>query len=57
MGTSIYMVEYTDDYNRKHITFVKDVSSVEFLVSRFENVIYKKTSCLFPEDKLFFGID
>ena len=31
----IYMVEYLDDVNQKHITFVKGFSAVRFLEDRF----------------------
>ena len=31
----IYMVTYKDDYNRKHITFVRKYSEVKFLKERF----------------------
>ena len=52
----IYMVKYTDDRNKKHITFVRDMFSVSFLMERFEKVSYEK-SFLVPQDRLFLGID
>ena len=39
----IYMVEYLDDVNQKHITFVKGFSAVKFLEDRFGWVHYEVT--------------
>lgn len=39
----IYMVEYLDDVNQKHITFVKGFSGVRFLEDRFGWVHYEVT--------------
>jgi len=41
----VYMVEYKDDYNRKHLTFVKSLSSVKYYKIRFgaENVVFSPT--------------
>jgi hypothetical protein len=39
----IYMVQYTDDDNRKHITFVKGFSAVRFLEDRFGTVHFERT--------------
>ena len=32
---AVYMVTYRDDAKRKHMTFVKDFSTVKFLEDRF----------------------
>lgn len=37
-----YMVSYVDDYNKKHITFVKKFSEVRFLEERFYCIHYEK---------------
>ena len=39
----IYMVEYVDDENQKHITFVKGFSEVRFLEERFGWIHYEVT--------------
>jgi len=39
----IYMVEYIDDENQKHITFVKGFSGVRFLEERFGWIHYEVT--------------
>ena len=39
----IYMVEYLDDVNQKHITFVKGFSAVKFLEERFGWIHYEVT--------------
>ena len=39
----IYMVEYLDDVNQKHITFVEGFSAVRFLEDRFGWVHYEVT--------------
>lgn len=39
----IYMVEYFDDVNQKHMTFVKGFSAVRFLEDRFGWVHYEVT--------------
>lgn len=39
----IYMVQYTDDDNRKHIAFVKGFSAVRFLEDRFGAIYFEKT--------------
>lgn len=39
----IYMVEYLDDVNQKHITFVKGFSEVRFLEERFGWIHYEVT--------------
>lgn len=50
------MVKYTDDRNKKHITFVKDILSVHFLKDRFDSVSYEK-SVQIENERLFYGID
>lgn len=32
----MFMVYYIDDYNKKHLTFVKEISELNFLKYRFE---------------------
>ena len=39
----IYMVEYLDDVNQKHMTFVEGFSAVRFLEDRFGWVYYEVT--------------
>ena len=40
-----FLVRYTDDFNRKHITFTNKFSDVKFLKERFDNkVTYEPTS-------------
>ena len=39
----VYMVNYKDDDNKKHITFVKGYSQVKFLEDRFGTVKFEKT--------------
>ena len=31
-----FVVQYSDDFNRKHITFVKGFSEVKFYMDRFD---------------------
>ena len=38
----VYMVTYKDDFNRKHIAFVKGFSEVKFLEDRFGTIHYEK---------------
>lgn len=38
----LYMVTYKDDFNKKHITFVRGYSEVRFLEERFGNVHFEK---------------
>jgi len=38
----VYMVTYKDDFNRKHITFVKGYSEVRFLEDRFGVVHFER---------------
>ncbi len=40
-----FLIRYTDDFNRKHITFTNKFSDVKFLKERFDNkVTYEPTS-------------
>lgn len=39
----IYMVTYKDDWNRKHLAFVKGFSEVKTLKRRFEEVNFEIT--------------
>ena len=39
----IYMVEYFDDVNQKHMTFVEGFSAVKFLEDRFGWIHYEVT--------------
>lgn len=45
----IYIVSYIDDRNKKHMTFVKDFSSVRFLEDRFTSVHFEKTTFMTRE--------
>ena len=45
----IYMVTYKDDYNRKHITFVRKYSEVKFLKERFGVIDFEQIN----EDERF----
>lgn len=38
----VYMVTYKDDFNKKHITFVKGYSQVKFLEERFGIVHFER---------------
>ena len=38
----IYMVTYKDDFNKKHITFVRNYSEVKFLEDRFGVVYFER---------------
>ena len=38
----LYMVTYKDDFNKKHITFVRGYSEVRFLEERFGNIHFEK---------------
>ena len=40
---SVYMVTYKDDFNKKHITFVKGFSAVKFFEERFSEVRFERT--------------
>lgn len=40
----VYMVTYLDDDNHSHLTFVKTLSEVRFLIDRFDNVHYEQTT-------------
>ena len=40
--TVVYMVTYKDDFNKKHITFVKKYSEVKFLEDRFGKVHFER---------------
>ena len=39
--TIVYMVMYVDDFNKKHIAFVKKYSEVRFLEERFGKIEFK----------------
>lgn len=39
----VYMVNYKDDDNKKHISFVKGYSQVKFLEDRFGTVKFERT--------------
>ena len=39
--TVMYMVTYKDDFNKKHITFVRTYSEVKFLEDRFGNIHFE----------------
>ena len=47
---NIYTVSYVDDYNKKHITFVKGYTSVRVYKERFYNVFFEPTNDPFVED-------
>ena len=50
----VYMVTYKDDFNKKHITFVKGFSQVRFLEDRFGTVYFERIQCgLTPEKNNF----
>ena len=36
-----YVVYYTDDWNKKHMTFVKSLSEIKIIKARFINVTYE----------------
>ncbi len=38
-----YMVTYFDDKNKKHITFVKNLTAVKFIQDRFGKVLFEPT--------------
>ena len=40
---SVYMVTYKDDFNKKHMTFVKSFSAVKFFEERFSEVRFERT--------------
>ena len=49
----IYKVEYLDDVNQKHITFVKGFSAVRFLEDRFGKVTFEKTETYTRSETIF----
>ena len=48
-GIMLYEVEYLDDWNKKHITFVRTMDEVRFLKQRFERVVYSVTEKFFTD--------
>lgn len=44
---NIYMVKYTDDEHRVHLAFVKEFSSVRFIMDRFDYVEFELTDSFY----------
>lgn len=44
MNKVVYMVTYTDDQHKTHMTFVEGFSAVRFLEDRFDNVYFEVTN-------------
>lgn len=46
----IYVVSYVDDYNKKHITFVRGYASISFFKERFGKIFFEPVNDPFVEE-------